>query len=309
MPPSSPGRFDVVGVGANSLDFVYQLPAYPEPGGARSKLRIERHERSAGGQTATVLAGCAALGLSAAYAGTIASGEEGAFMRDALEAAGVDTSHAIARPGRNPYALILLAPGDAAAGGERIVLWDRPAAMRFEKADVPRALIASARAVFVDDVDPDAAVAAAEIAAGCGIPVVTDIEAAGPRAMDLLRAASHPVFAEHVPAELTGEREPERALRALRAHQAGPLTVTLGARGAAMLVGDDYIAQPGFRVTAIDTTGAGDVFRAGYLFALLRGDAPSQILRVACAAAAVSCTRAGAIASVPRLAAIEPLLR
>jgi sugar/nucleoside kinase (ribokinase family) len=54
-----------------------------------------------------------------------------------------------------------------------------------------------------------------------------------------------------------------------------------------MLAGDRFIEQPAFPVSAIDTTGAGDIFRAGFIYALLRGDAPEAVLRFACAAAAV----------------------
>jgi sugar/nucleoside kinase (ribokinase family) len=43
------------------------------------------------------------------------------------------------------------------------------------------------------------------------------------------------------------------------------------------------------------------VFRGAFIHALLRGDAPADILTFATAAAAVSCTRAGAISSVPTL--------
>ena len=59
--------------------------------------------------------------------------------------------------------------------------------------------------------------------------------------------------------------------------------VTLGARGAAMLAGDRLIRQPAFPVDVIDTTGAGDVFRAGFIYAMLRGDSPEGMLRFACA--------------------------
>ena len=85
--------------------------------------------------------------------------------------------------------------------------------------------------------------------------------------------------------------------------------MTLGvARRALMLDGDRFIRQGAFPVDVIDTTGAGDVFRAGFIYALLRGDTPGEILRFACAAAAVSCTRRGAIASVPDLDAVNALL-
>jgi len=300
---------DVVGVGANSLDRVYRLPVYPEPSGPASKLRIEHADRSAGGQTATVLAGCAALGLRTAYVGTFSDGEDGAFVRAALRARGVNTTHALLRQGPNPYAVILIAaaaPG--AASGERIVLWDRPSSMRLAPEDVPADLVASARLVFVDDVDIDAAIAAANAARPRGVPVVTDIEQPGGRVDALIAAATVPVFAEHVPQALTGESNPERALRALRRRHEGMLCVTLGARGAALLDGDEFLSQPAFPVRAVDTTGAGDVFRAAFIFALLRGDDSSSMLRFACAAAAVSCTRPGAIASVPALDEIQQLL-
>jgi len=55
-------------------------------------------------------------------------------------------------------------------------------------------------------------------------------------------------------------------------------------------------------VKPVDTTGAGDVFRGAFIHALLRGDPPRDILRFANAAAALSCTKMGAMSSVPTLA-------
>ena len=52
-------RWDVIGVGANSVDYVYRLPAYPRPDSATAKMRIESHLVSCGGQTATALSACA----------------------------------------------------------------------------------------------------------------------------------------------------------------------------------------------------------------------------------------------------------
>jgi sugar/nucleoside kinase (ribokinase family) len=58
----------------------------------------------------------------------------------------------------------------------------------------------------------------------------------------------------------------------------------------------------------VDTTGAGDVFRAGFLFALLRGWSTEDTLRFANAAAAVSCTRLGALGGIPSLHEVEELV-
>jgi sugar/nucleoside kinase (ribokinase family) len=79
------------------------------------------------------------------------------------------------------------------------------------------------------------------------------------------------------------------------------LCVTLGAGGAMLLAGNEIHHEPGIKVKTVDTTGAGDVFRGAFIYALLRGDAPREIVRFANAAAALSCTRIGAMASIPSL--------
>ncbi|TLY51048.1 MAG: ribokinase [Gammaproteobacteria bacterium] len=75
--------------------------------------------------------------------------------------------------------------------------------------------------------------------------------------------------------------------------------VTLGARGACARVNGEFVVQPGFRVTPIDTTAAGDTF-CGALVAALASEADfASALRRACAAAALACTRLGAQSSIP----------
>ena len=134
------------------------------------------------------------------------------------------------------------------------------------------------------------------------MPVTSDIERMTESTSELIAAVTVPIFAEHVLEPLTGERDFERALRRLRAWHGGMLCVTLGARGAMLLDGDRLYHEPAHPVTVVDTTGAGDVFRGAFIYALLRGDAPAEILRFANGAAAISCTRLGAINGVPTLA-------
>jgi len=288
-------RFDVVGVGANAIDDVFRLPESPTVEGAAAKLRIRARSKSLGGQTATTLITCAAAGLRTAYVGTVGNDSDGDLVRRTLAHHGVDTACMLVRKAPTAYAVILLDERN----GERIVLWDRHAALRLDAADVLGAPLTTARLVHVDDVDEAAAIAAATRAAAAGIPVTSDIERVGTHTDELLDAVSVAIFAAHMPQALTSAATLESALRTLRGRYAGLLCVTRGARGALMLDGNDLHEADAPAVVATDTTGAGDVFRGALIASLLQGDAPARMLAVATAAASLSCTRLGAISSVP----------
>jgi sugar/nucleoside kinase (ribokinase family) len=291
------GSFDVIGVGANSVDYVYGLAEFPHPDTSAAKLRIQNASVSYGGQTATTLCTCAAMRLRAKYVGTIGSDDNGERMRRELQQRGIDVEHAYVRSVRNPFAVILL----DGRRGERVVLWDRDPALQLRADEIEAALrTGTPRLIHVDDADEDAAIRAASIGRRAGIPVTSDIERVTERTGELVAAVTIPIFAEHVLEPLTGERDFERALRKVGS-QLGDACVTLGARGAMLLEGDRLHHVEALPVDVVDTTGAGDVFRGAFITALLRGDAAPEILRFANAAAALSCTRRGAIAAVPTL--------
>ena len=111
--------------------------------------------------------------------------------------------------------------------------------------------------------------------------MTSDIERVGARTRELLAAVTIPIFAEHVLEALTGEKDFERALRAVKEPHHDMVCVTLGARGAMLLAGDRLYHVAGIPVDVVDTTGAGDVFRGAFIAALLRGDGPQDILRFA----------------------------
>src|SRR5262249_17054311 len=100
----------------------------------------------------------------------------------------------------------------------------------------------------------------------------------------------------------TGDGDLPRALEQLRKPHHSMLCVTLGARGALLLADKGVVQEAGIAIKAVDTTGAGDIFRGAFIYALLRGDPPPDILRFANAAAALSCPRIGAMSSVPSAA-------
>lgn len=287
--------YDVLGFGENSIDYVYRLPALPVAG--TSKLPITGRAISPGGQVATTTAACAALGLRASYAGAFGRDEAGGLMRQALEARAVDTRHAWSADAPNRHALILVDERH----GERVVLWERDARLAIGAGDVRTEWLAATRLLHVDAVDEAASIALATAARDRGIPVTCDIDTVTAGTATLLSAVSMPILAEVVPSRLTGEPDPERALRQLRAVHGGTVVVTLGEKGSMLVDGDGLHHQPAFTVQPVDTTSAGDVFRAGIIYGLLNGFAPKDLLRFANAAAAVCCTKPGAMASVPTL--------
>ena len=295
-------RCDVVGLGENSVDLVYRLAELP---GVNGKVRATSCRRLAGGQVATTLCACASLGLTTRYVGTFGNDHHGTYIRAELEQRGVDTGAAMVRYAPNRHAVILVNE----RSGERTIIWQRDPTLIVRPAEVTASAVTGARLLHVDNVDEDAALAAAQLARDAGMLVTTDIDQVSDRTPDLIAAATFPIVAERVPHALTGDADPERALRTLRRQHAGMLCVTLGSRGALLLVGDRLYRAPAVHVDAVDTTGAGDVFRGALIYSLLRGDDPDTMLRFATAAAAVSCTREGAIGGVPTLEEVERLLR
>jgi ribokinase len=88
------------------------------------------------------------------------------------------------------------------------------------------------------------------------------------------------------------------------------IVTTLGARGARMMKAGRLVAEaPSPKITAVDTTGAGDCFVGALTVALLERRTGAEALAFACAAGAIAATRAGAQTSMPRRSEVEALLR
>ena len=301
---ASDERWDVIGIGENSVDFVNLLPGYPEPHGPAAKMRIRERHVLCGGQMATAMCACASLGLRAKYVGVTGTDDNGRRIRAELQGRHVDISDLVIRDVENRFAVILVDENT----GDRIVLWDRDDRLRLRDSELPVEALAATSVVHVDDVDDEVAIRAAKLARDAGAMVTSDIDRLTPRTEELAAAVTHAIFAQHVPVHLTGLDDTEAALRKLRKTLDNVLVVTMGEQGASALEGDRFYHEPAFKVHAVDTTGAGDVFRGGFIYALVNGQPMDQALRTANAAAAVSCTRLGALNGVPTLTEVRELL-
>lgn len=298
-------RWDVVGVGANSVDFVHLLPGHPQPAGAFAKMQIRERQVLCGGQTATAVCTCASLGLQSKYVGAVGTDENGQRIRQELSRRNVDITDMVVRDAENQFAVILIDENS----GERIVLWKRDERLTLEARELPADALASARVVHVDDTDEAAAIQAARLGRAGGALVTSDIDRITSRTAELVGLVTHAIFAGHVAPQLTGIDNLEQALREMRKTYGGALVVTLGDRGAVALEGDRFYNEPAFPVSAVDTTGAGDVFRGGFIYALVQGQPMDRALRTGNAAAAVSCTRLGALNGVPTMDEVHKTLR
>jgi sulfofructose kinase len=293
---------DVVGVGECSLDHVALVDGLPPLGGKR---RIQEYVQLPGGQVATALLACARLGLRAALIGSVGDDAAGAAVLGPLREAGIDLAgvrRVAGAPSR--LALILVDRGS----GERTVLWYRDPRLSLEVASLRREDVERGRVLYVDASDPEFSTWAARIAREAGIPVVLDADAVAPGIERLLRHVDFPIVSREFAATWSGSAEPGEALRRLAALGARLPVVTLGSEGAVAWWEDAELPSPSFAVDVRDTTGAGDVFHAGFVFALLRGCDARETLRVANAAAAMNCRALGAQGGLPGVAELEAFL-
>jgi ribokinase len=108
--------------------------------------------------------------------------------------------------------------------------------------------------------------------------------------------------------EVRDAADAEAAGRALLAAGAGAVVVTLGGAGAVLVTRAGSLHVPAFRVSPVDTVGAGDAF-TGALAACLAAGAPAEdALTVASAAGGLTCPRRGALDALPSRAEVEALL-
>lgn len=307
LPPPDARAFDVVTLGLNSLDILAVIPSHPVAGG---KTRIEQLATLPGGQSASAAVGCARLGWRSQYIGTFGDDDAARVGIESLTREGVDTSHVRRVPRTTSHTSIVLVD---ARSGDRTVIWHRDTRLAMAIADVPVEAVRGGRVLLVDDHEPLAASVAARAARDAGVRTVIDVEKLRPGTEELLQHIDIIIAAETFPSELTGLGDLAAALREMARRFEPVLTcATLGPRGSLALVDGLELRTPAFDVHVVDTTGAGDAFRAGFIAGWLRADGPASIqdvLRYAHGVAALNCRGLGARDGLPKHDEVEELIR
>jgi sulfofructose kinase len=285
MPEAS--MVDLVGVGLNATDTLIPLAAYPERG---SKVEYTNATVMPGGQAASTVVACQTWGLATRYVGKIGDDDAGRLHRSEFARTGVDARLVEVPDAASPQSLILVD-----GGGERTVLCRRDERLLLRPEDLDREWIVRARALHVDGYETAAATTAARWAREAGLAVIADLDETYSGVNDLISNVDYLIVSRDFPGRLTGERDLRQALRSIHNHYGCRLAAaTLGQDGVIAWDGDCFHMRPAYCVNVVDTTGAGDIFHAGFIYALLQEWSLERQLDFACAAAALNCTAQGA---------------
>ena len=290
---------DVLVIGSYNRDIVLSVPRFPRAGETLAGTGMAVFHGGKGSNQAVQAARC---GASVAMRACIGRDEAGDAALSLWRAEGIATDRMV-RDAAQPTGTAVIEV--EASGENRIVIV--PGA---NAALPPTTELGAAAIVLAQLETPQAATLAAFRAA----------RATG--ALTVLNAAPAPPAMPHMLLSLTDLLVVNATEAAAMAPEAGEdpmaLAFTLGSRhprGAVVTAGGEgavWAAQggvsvrlPAMAVNVVDTTGAGDAFCGALVAALAEGRPMEAALRRASIAGALACTVAGAVPSLPRLAAIQ----
>jgi sugar/nucleoside kinase (ribokinase family) len=300
-----PGCVDLVGVGLNATDTVIHLVDFPRCG---SKVEYSDEKVMPGGQVASAVVACQTWGLQTRYVGKLGD-DDGARLHAAEFArTGVHTQLIHVTGAASPKSLILVDQS-----GERTVLCRRDERLILRPDELDRDWIVNARALLIDGYDTAAATLAAQWARTAGIPVIADLDETYPGVEELIRNIDYLIVSRDFPCRLMAEDDLKKALLKIHLRYGCRLTAaTLGPDGVLAWDGERFCQRPAYRIPVVDTTGAGDIFHAGFIYGLLQGWSLERQLDFSCAAAALNCMAEGArggiqsVELINRFMAAEP---
>ncbi len=291
-------EFDVIGFGLNAVDHLITIPRFPS---FNTKVRLTDHRQMTGGQVSSAMAGVQRLGLRASYIGKVGYDNEGRMLIESLQEEGVDCSGVMVAMGAKTQGAVIIIEQFS---GERTILWYHDDLTRIATEELKREMITRGRVLHLDGFDTKAAIQASKWAHEAGMVVTIDLDTAYPGIDELLPLVDCLITSQSLSNELAGTPglvDEQEALKKLnQRYGCYFVAMTQGARGALAYVEDQFIASPAFRPPVIrDTTGAGDAFRAGFIYGLCKGLGIEETMRAANAVAALQCRELGARDGLP----------
>ncbi|WP_149141699.1 ribokinase [Gemmobacter caeruleus] len=283
----------VYNLGSINIDHVYRVPHLPAPGETLSALA---YTQGLGGKGANQSVAAARAGARTVHIGAI--GPNSDWVRDAMRGYGVDLAGVSLLEEPTGHAIINVDPGAENA----IVIY--PGANRAVTPAMVEAALAEAGPVDTLLIQNETS-AQAEAAAAARARGLRVVYSAAPFDIDAVKAAL-----PHASLLVMNEIEADQTRAALGALPPLDCLITRGAKGAEWISARaEPLFMTAFRVTPVDTTGAGDTFIGTLAAGLDLGLDRAAAMRLAMAAAAIQVTRAGAAQAIPDRAEVDTFLR
>ena len=303
--------FDLVCIGTALVDSLIR-GFDPEPVSA-SGYRAESGALSAGGEAVNEAVAAAKLGMRTAIFCALGDDGAGTLVRSALEGNGVDTRFILASP-QTPVTTMFVR-----ADGTRKSITNLAHRYNFHPEKDP-SRFTDARAVLLGSLfrapfdDPEIIRSVVRAAKEAGELVAADTKLPNFRKLslgdirDTLPMIDYITPNEDEAKYLTGREDPEEMADALLAYGVKNVIIKLGAAGCCMKNADGFIRLSAVKIAAVDATGAGDNFAAGFVTEILRGAAPEEALAFANACGAVCTSAVGACTALKNREQVLALL-
>lgn len=284
-------------MGQCCLDYIGTIEKYPA---VDTKCEASDITIQGGGPVATALVALARWELNCALLGVTGDDPFGDEIRASLESEGIDIRGLIRRPrSKSQVAFIVVEKGS----GQRNIFWQRPEGPPLTAGEIDFDLVTHARVLHTDGLFPDTACEASRAARNAGVPVVADAGTLRPGMLELAEQVDYFIASETFSRALVGANAPRQACRELQKMGPSLVCVTLGARGYVACYNGRIIEKPAYPVAAVDTTGCGDIFHAGFIYGLLNGWAVGQCLDFAAWSASMVALSIGGRAGIPEAGA------
>jgi sulfofructose kinase len=293
------------GVTTDQIGVVDHIPVRDEV------IRLQKYRVEQGGMVATALVAAARLGAEAEFLGAVGDDTNGRFALDRFAAEGVAAASVqVCSGGISAFSFILV----ESHSGKRTIIHE-PGVQRNRALELPRGkaeeFLSGVGYLHLDGFWMDTAVELAEAAKGKGITLTLDVgqNQRDPQIEVLLGLADYVIPSLPFARRFTNSDRVEQAAAALLGFGAGAVIQTLGEQGAFVMVKDgSSFTIPAFPVSVVDTTGAGDSFHGGFLFALSREYPLEEAVVFASAVAALKCTRLGGQSGLPSFQQVRAFL-
>jgi len=293
--------FDLAGLGTIVIDHQMTLREFPEPD---TKCEAQEDRFQVGGPVPTALAVLARFGRRTTFFGHWGRDPFGQMIEDDFRQEGIDFAGSVKRPDiRTGFAHAWI----DLRTGQRTIACAR-AADPLTPEEVDERLLSRCRALHLDGWPPETALRAARIVKQNGGTVFLDSGSPKLGMETLIPLVDVLNCPRRFLRQFFGHDDVDRGGAELLSRGPKVVTITDGAAGAVLFTGQERLAQPAFPITAVDTTGAGDVFSGALAHGWLNGWPPDECLKFAAATAALKCAKMGNRDALPTESEVREFL-